>query len=157
MIFLVKFLGFGLLACAEPTSEDSSVEQVEEEKETVYGSCSLELVAASGYDYSASSIGASSVVVHLAYVDDTYGLQEEDHPLQPIDGGTSSDLWSLELDFAATPEDVVLGVSTMWSVAGFSAGDKIFLAQTEGNEVCDCWDTNAGEVVVKDCTAFGAE
>ncbi|MEC7984679.1 MAG: hypothetical protein VX278_05920 [Myxococcota bacterium] len=154
MIFLLSFLILGFWACEEPKPEDSSVEEVEEvEEETVYGDCSLELVAASGYNYSASSIGAASVVIHLAYMDDTYGLQEEDHPLQP----TSSDTWSLELDFAATPEDVVLGASTMWSVAGFTDGDKIFLALTEDNEVCDCWDTNASEVIVKDCTAFGAE
>ena len=152
---LYGILVLGILGCSETKVEDSSNEDsgASEEVVSAYGSCSLELVAINGYKYTASSIGASSVAVHLAYIDDTYGVQEEDHPLESSGSGS----WSLELDSVYAPEDVVLGQSTMWSVAGFTSGDKIFLGLTEEGEVCDCWDTNAYEVVLKDCSAFSPE
>ena len=141
-----------MLGCDETKIEDSNVEEPQE-VQSAYGTCSLDLVAASGYDYTASSSGAASVVIHLAYVDDTYGVQEEDHPLGLTEGGN----WSLELENVNSPEEVVLGQSTMWSVTGFMSGDRIFLGLTEAGEVCDCWDTNSYEVILKDCSAFGQE
>ena len=145
----------GLLGCSETKTEESSVEDsaTTEAVESAYGDCSLELVTIDGYTYTASSIGASSVIVHFAYIDDEYGLQEEDHPLESSDSGR----WSLELERVFSPEDVVFGQSTMWAVTGFTSGDKIFLGLTEEGEVCDCWDTNAYEVVLKDCSAFVPE
>lgn len=143
------------MGCSEPKETDSVGEDSEgpQEVPSAYGTCSLDLVAASGYDYTASGSGLDSVVVYLAYIDDTYGVQEEQHPLAVTELGN----WSLELENVHSPEEVVLGQSTMWSVTGFISGDKIFLGLTEDGEVCDCWDTNSYEVIIKDCSAFGQE
>ena len=144
-------VALSLLGCSDTKIEDTSNGDSEEKEEVVsaYGDCSLNLVAVNSYEYTASSTGASSVVVHLAYIDDTYGQQEEDHSL--ISSDSSS--WSLELERVSSPEEVVLGQSTMWAV-GFTSGDTIFLGLTEEGEVCDCWDTRASEVVIKDCSEF---
>ena len=159
VFFQTMFLG--LFACSEPKTDtatsDTAADTAGEEINSVYGSCSLELVAASGYDYTASSIGAASVSIHLSYIDDTHGVQEELHPMTSMESNSSNDTWSLELENVYNPEDVVLGESSMWSVTGFTEGDKLFLAMTENNEVCDCWDTNWSETIIKDCTDFGAE
>ena len=147
-------LALSLLGCLETKVEDTSNDDSEETEEVVsaYGDCSLNLVAVNGYEYTASSTGASSVGVHLAYIDDTYGTQEEDHSLESNDSGN----WSVELERVSSPEEVVLGQSTMWAI-GFTSGDTIFLGLTEEGEVCDCWDTRASEVVIKDCSEFVPE
>ena len=150
-LFLNVFM-LVMLGCDETKIEDSNVEDTQD-VQSAYGTCSLDLVAASGYDYTASSSGAASVVIHLAYIDDTYGVQEEDHPLALTESGT----WSLELEYANSPQEVVLGQSTMWSVTGFVSGDRIFLGLTEDGAVCDCWDTDSYDVVLKDCSAFVEE
>ena len=143
-----------IAGCFEQKVEDSASEETGSiEAGSAYGSCSLDLVSASGYDYAASGSGESSVVVHLAYIDETYGVQEEDHLMEATDSGS----WSLELDYVSSPEEVVLGQSTMWSVTGFGSGDRIFLGMTEDGEVCDCWDTDSFDVIVKDCSAFVQE
>lgn len=155
----VFFLSVSLLGCAEEKkeSEPSDEEDTQEEAVSAYGSCSLELVTASGTTFSASTIGASSVVIHLAYLDDDHGDQREEHSLQKQENGaTSSISWSLDLDWVSNPSEVVSGQSTMWGSV-FTAGDRIFVALNEKEEVCDCWDTDNSERYAIDCTTYGAE
>ena len=140
-----------LLACSEPKETDTAppVQEV-----VVYGTCSLETVSYDNNDHNAYSTGAHSVSLFLGYIDNEFGLQEEDHPFTEMEGTGAYDHWSLDLATVYEPEDVILGETTMSSIGGEK--DKLFLGLNENGEVCDCWDTNSWEKVVKDCTDFGA-
>ena len=139
----------------KPQNETQNEEQQpqEDEETSVYGSCSLDLVSASGTMFSALTIEASSVVVQLGFAHDEHGEQLEEHPLTVQEDNTTSISWGLDLEFATTPEQVVLGQSTLWNGSVFDPIDKVFVALDENDQICDCWavSTEYGRL---NCSAY---
>ena len=147
----------GIIACDEPEKHTQDTTELDAgEQSSAYGTCSLELVAASGFSFSASTIGASTVEIHLVFADDDHGEQVEEHPLLLNAEGQSSLSWSLDLEGVSDPTDVVLGQSTLWTASVFDPVDKVFVARDDNNEICDCWDVSSeyGQI---DCEGYGAE
>ena len=109
------FYFFCIIAC-----ENTEKEPVEEEDTSVqssaYGSCSLELVAASGPSFSAMTIAASSVHIEMAFDDDEHGVQTEAHTLLRSEESESSINWALELSQVDTPGEVISGTSTLLNI-----------------------------------------
>ena len=132
------FSFFYILACENTEKENAEQEEETSSQSSAYGSCSLELVAASGPSFSAMTIAASSVYIEMAFDDDEHGVQTEAHTLLRSEESESSINWALELTQVDTPEEVISGTSTLWNI--FASGDLVFLASNEDNELCDCWD-----------------
>ena len=150
-----------LLSCTNPEEKqsDSTTETGDPQdsgETSAYGSCSLELVAASSATFSASTIGATKVVIRLAFLHEEHGEQMEEHPLQQGEEGVSSISWFMELESVETPEDEILGQSTLWSASVFDPTDTVFVALNENDELCDCWDIK-DEYGAIDCTTYGVE
>ena len=149
---------FGVFAgCDKPEEKtQDTMEAQEDSQSSAYGTCSLELVSASGFSFSALTVGASTVEIHLAFVDEESGDQMEEHPLQREEENASSLSWLLDLEQVSDPTAVVLGQSTLWTASVFDPVDKVFVARDANGEVCDCWDvsTEYGQI---DCQTYGEE
>jgi len=152
IVFLGVFAG-----CDEPEekTQDTMGEQ-DSGQSSAYGTCSLELVSASGFSFSALTVSASTVEIHLAFVDEDNGDQMEEHPLQLEEENPSSLSWLLDLEQVSDPAAVVLGQSTLWTASVFDPVDKVFVARDENGAVCDCWDvsTEYGRI---DCETYGEQ
>jgi len=144
------------LGCDEPEkkTQDTMESSQDSGQPSTYGTCSLELVSASGVSFSVLTVGASTVEIHLAFVDEDNGEQIEEHPLQLEEEGQSSLSWALDLEQVSNPTDVVLGRTTMWTSSVFDPIDKVFVAKNDNDEVCDCWDVST-EYCVIDCATYG--
>ena len=136
------FLG-GLTACDNPEEKtQDTMEDQDTGQSSAYGTCSLEMVSASRFSFSALTVGAATAEIQLVFVDEEHGEQVEEHPLQLEEEGQSSLSWLLELEQASEPIDVVLGQSTLWTASVFDPVDQVFVARDENNQVCDCWNVS---------------
>ena len=151
VFFTTSFLGVSCISDAD-TSDSSEVQAEEQEQSSAYGSCSLDLVAASGMTFTATTIDASDVQVQLAFLDEDIGEQFEAHPMNNTEEA-SPNSWRLDLEIAATPDDVLLGQSTLWSGSLFDPIDKLFVAFNTEGEVCDCWSISS-EYGKLNCSLF---
>lgn len=142
------------LACGDTEGDASpSGDEPTPSEDTAYGSCSIDGVKWSNYDYTAHSTDAASVTMVFVYRHKDYGLQEEAHPMAFVSADGAWDEWALSLDRVYDPADVVMGETTL-----FLNGDRdrLFLGLTEEGEVCDCWDPAPPWVLgVKDCSDYG--
>ena len=152
IVFLtLSFLGVSCISDAD-TSDSSEIQAEEQEQSSAYGSCSLDLVAASGMTFTAATIDASDVHVQLAFLDEDIGEQNEAHPMNKTEE-ESPNSWQLDLEIAATPDDVLLGQSTLWSGSLFDPIDKLFVAFNTEGDVCDCWSISS-EYGKLNCSLF---
>jgi hypothetical protein len=147
----ILFLFLYLFACEDAKKDTAESEDDTSSQTSAYDSCSLELVAASGPNFSAMTIAATSVRIEMAFGDDEHGVQTEMHTLDQAEESEGSINWTLELTQVDTPSEVISGTSTLWNI--FTDGDLVFLASNEDNDLCDCWAIK-GEYGSINCDTF---